>query len=47
MVTGVNPAKHGIWNNNVFGPLDANRNNHYFYQVPRHPIDGEIHVLVS
>jgi len=32
MVTGVNPAKHGIWNNNVFGPLDANRNNHYFYQ---------------
>jgi hypothetical protein len=33
MVTGVNPAKHGIWNNNVFGPLDANRNNNYFYQV--------------
>jgi len=33
MVTGVSPARHGIWNNNVFGPLDNNANNHYFYQV--------------
>lgn len=33
MITGVNPAKHSIWNNNVFGPLDFNLNNHYFYQV--------------
>jgi len=32
MVTGVSPARHGIWNNNVFGPLDNNANNHYFYQ---------------
>ncbi len=32
MITGVRPARHGIWNNNVFGPTDNNRNNHYFYQ---------------
>ncbi|KAL6076435.1 Type I phosphodiesterase/nucleotide pyrophosphatase [Balamuthia mandrillaris] len=31
MITGVYPAKHGIWNNNMFGPLDNNSNNHYFY----------------
>jgi len=32
MVTGVYPAKHGIWNNNVFGPTDSNGNNNYFYE---------------
>jgi len=32
MVTGVYPARHGIWNNNAFGPTDSNGNNNYFYE---------------
>lgn len=32
MITGVNPAQHGIYANNLFNPYTQNSNYHYFYK---------------